>query len=1047
MIRQLIHIAALALLAGPLHGQYTFENFKHLTADDGLPGTYSFGFTEDKDGFIWIATIEGLARYDGSKVYPFEPLPTDSVSLPSNYIMSLLASGDSLWIGTGFGLAILDLSDGHLSSYYLDATDVNNVVTKTPPDHENAIWDLHEDRQGDIWMAASHNGFVKYEKKSRKFIQYNIEQDEHIPDVYPPLDRTTIKDIIQDVEADSIMWGAGIYGIVRLNTSSGTTSRILYGAGSTSDNYHINRKICLYQDSAGILYSGAWNTGFSIFDPVTKQYDHPQLKTYNFDGSHQQRGHLFSIFPGEPGTLLLSYGDGLREYNIADGSLRVLKNSSFKTENEIRFGVDFIDSKGRIWCGSGGGVVVADPLEHQFNWYDLSDMNPTSYEVLPRAIVEDFYPGYVTVTGQYTDGIYHVNMANGHRMKHRYDKIEEGRPFSVWGMDRLDENRLVMARDGKLYYFNKSTNKFSVYKSKTPAVYNSLFDNVVDDYGVLWQGTRRDGLLALNTETGKFKVYAFPPRMSSPRNLHSDVNDNIWFGTGYGHGVYDRQRDTMYLFDIRSDSSKTFFDGRKFCECPNGEIWMASKFDGIGLMGEQLTSGIVKKFVLKDSSGNAFDVRGIACNANNELWCIGPSGIARFSRSYGIMDIFTHSYGIKKWSGLFQFLDNGDLFISSRDAFYTVKPDQLKTNTLLPRPYVGSVVTNDGTKNQIEEHLKRTPVEMSAREDIMTIEFSAINHTLGDEMYFQYKLEGIDEKWLDPGNNRALTYTNLPGGDYVFKLKAANNEGIWNKEVYELPVFIATPWHKTNLFWIFIGLVCIGIVYFIYRYRISQIQQANELKSSFEKKVANLEMSALRAQMNPHFIFNSLNSIESYIIRNNTKQASHYLNSFSRLVRLILQNSRSSYISLTDELETLELYLQLEQMRFKQTFSYVINLEESMDPDTYEIPPMLIQPYLENAIWHGLNTRTSGGVVSIDFRNCGDTIQCIIEDNGIGREAAGKIRAAQKVKRTSMGMKITSQRIDTINKIYGIQNEVLIEDLYNEDGHASGTRVTLIIPI
>jgi len=245
-------------------------------------------------------------------------------------------------------------------------------------------------------------------------------------------------------------------------------------------------------------------------------------------------------------------------------------------------------------------------------------------------------------------------------------------------------------------------------------------------------------------------------------------------------------------------------------------------------------------------------------------------------------------------------------------------------------------------------------------------------------------------------------------------------------------------------------LLIVLAVYSLYRYRIGQIRKKQRLKSEYEKKLANVEMSALLAQMNPHFLFNSLNSIDSYIIRNESKKASEYLNNFARLMRLILQNSRSNYISLKDELEALDLYLQMESLRFKNKFSYSINVDENIDSAATVIPPMLIQPYVENAIWHGLMHKSNGeeGKVEIQLTKKDDNLLCVVNDNGIGRKKAAELKAQKHTNhKRSMGMQITQDRIEIINKLYNINASVRILDVENEQGEAKGTKVELIIPV
>jgi len=341
------------------------------------------------------------------------------------------------------------------------------------------------------------------------------------------------------------------------------------------------------------------------------------------------------------------------------------------------------------------------------------------------------------------------------------------------------------------------------------------------------------------------------------------------------------------------------------------------------------------------------------------------------------------------------------------------------------------------------------PIKLTYKQNFFSIGFSALAFTMSKDVRFRYRLKGFDD-WSDATRRRFANYTNVPGGDYVFQLQAANNEGIWNAHILELPVHVNTAIWNTWWFRITAVLLLAIAVYSLYRYRLRLVKNKQELKWEYEKKLANVEMTALLAQMNPHFIFNSLNSIDSYIIRNESKQASEYLNNFARLMRLILQNSRSNYISLKDELIALELYLQMESLRFKNKFQYAIDVDEGLDTTSIVIPPMLIQPYIENAIWHGVMTKSNGdtGKVELNIYKRKDSLYCIVSDNGIGRKKAAELREKKlNNHKRSMGMQITQDRIEIINKLYNLNTSVKIYDVENENGEAAGTRVELIIPI
>jgi LytS/YehU family sensor histidine kinase len=228
--------------------------------------------------------------------------------------------------------------------------------------------------------------------------------------------------------------------------------------------------------------------------------------------------------------------------------------------------------------------------------------------------------------------------------------------------------------------------------------------------------------------------------------------------------------------------------------------------------------------------------------------------------------------------------------------------------------------------------------------------------------------------------------------------------------------------------------------------------EGEKTKAEFEQHASQLEMQALRAQMNPHFIFNSLNSINRFILQNNKAEASEYLTKFSKLVRLILQNSQESLITLENELESLKLYLDLEALRCEHRFDFKISFRDELEPDVLQVPPLIIQPYAENAIWHGLMHlpdpigKEEKGHLNIDIEQKHDELLLKITDNGIGRKKAAELKSKSTSTHKSMGIEITESRI-AMMQLNGTTKSVEIKDLVYADGSAAGTEVTIKIPV
>ena len=256
---------------------------------------------------------------------------------------------------------------------------------------------------------------------------------------------------------------------------------------------------------------------------------------------------------------------------------------------------------------------------------------------------------------------------------------------------------------------------------------------------------------------------------------------------------------------------------------------------------------------------------------------------------------------------------------------------------------------------------------------------------------------------------------------------------------------------KIRWFVILSAAAILALLFVFIKIRQRQIKTKNDYtkkESQFQQKISQTEITALRAQMNPHFIFNCLNSIQLFTAQNEAEKASEYLSKFSRLIRLVLENSRSEKVTLENELETLRLYIEMEAMRFKGKVSYHINIAEGIDTGYIQIPPLLVQPFVENAIWHGLMHKEEGGIVKVEVTQPNENLLHIeISDDGIGREKAAEFKSKSATVNKSFGMKVTNERIELINQLYNSTTKVQVFDLNNQQGQATGTKVVVEIPI
>ena len=248
-------------------------------------------------------------------------------------------------------------------------------------------------------------------------------------------------------------------------------------------------------------------------------------------------------------------------------------------------------------------------------------------------------------------------------------------------------------------------------------------------------------------------------------------------------------------------------------------------------------------------------------------------------------------------------------------------------------------------------------------------------------MQFAYRIKNKrDSSWIDAGDQQNILLTNISPGNYKLELKVSAFDNKWAEQTTELEINVKPPFWRTPLFFILTALTIAVLAYYLYRYRINQVKQ----KANIDKQLAQTEMKALHAQMNPHFIFNCLNSIREMILNNENEQASLYLSKFARLIRITLNQSSKAFVSLSDTVDYLERYIEMEKIR-SDHFRYTIKAGDDLQPDDIMLPPMLLQPFIENAIWHGAASKKDMNI-NISFTKKENEMICIVEDNGIGIE-------------------------------------------------------------
>ncbi|MDB4533652.1 histidine kinase [Vicingaceae bacterium] len=370
-----------------------------------------------------------------------------------------------------------------------------------------------------------------------------------------------------------------------------------------------------------------------------------------------------------------------------------------------------------------------------------------------------------------------------------------------------------------------------------------------------------------------------------------------------------------------------------------------------------------------------------------------------------------------------------------------LRTDILKSDTIPPVVFINNIKIN-GVDTSILNYY-----ELNHNENTIELNISGI-FSGKSELQYKYILEGKERKW-NYTTNTDMYYTSLKPGNYTFKVVAMSDGGIWSKIPAVITFSITPPiytsfWFLFSIIFLIIAIMLL-LIFFSYR----KAQRRKTLFEEDKKKVLLSELHALRSQMNPHFIFNTLSSIQSFITKNNSRDAVNYLSKFSKLMRGTLENTQRQKIPIKDEIETLELYMDLEKLRLNNKFDFKIIIDEGLDVQFEEIPPMLIQPYLENAIWHGISHKETEGLIKICFvLENENLLRCEIIDDGVGRKKATDIKNSQRhnEKNKSFGMSITKDRLEIINSLKDSKLNINIVDL-EENNRPTGTKIEIFIPL
>lgn len=904
--------------------------------------------------------------------------------LPNHYVNAISGGEDgAMWIGTIEGLS------------QLKSEVFTNYTTKDglPSDHINCL--LRDERNN--LFVGTRKGLARY--NNNRFDKIVID---------PAFPEIGVLCFFQEPNTNNL-WIGTTEGVYRYSDNKFVKQRY--------PEFYDNDIRSLNKDRNGRIVAGCYDGLFILENGLFRQFITPE-STVN--------PSINAMITDISGVLWIGANNGL--FSFDGKSFQTVKVSNDPNSQVVRS--LFNDFENNVWLGTHAGLMrfrgkgfisygVHDGLSGNFIFGIAKDKNENLW------LCSD------------TRGVFRYDGEVFHSYTRKDGMPSEGASAAMAN----DDGSVFIGTLRGLALFRD--NKISrIYNTRDGMNHDSV--NVIyRDYdGTIWTGGNT-GISRMQGE--RFDAFRIKWSGTQPDvwSIYRDSKKRMWVGSYLG-GLFLFESDsfrqvnkTMGMqadsyFGVAEDKSGKLY----FATLDGVYIWDGTHLDSIreqhGLNSDLVYSMLIDKekqflWIGTNQGLNKFDL-----NAYNKS---GAKQIYTFGKEEGFSGVECNTNGMYEGRDGVMWFGTVNGLMQYNPGEYRDNPYYTKTN--IRRTYLfynDTILANKAILDYTDNSI--------------SFEYVGICLTNPVKVRYRYMLEGFEKVYSPPTSERIARYSNLPPGDYKFKVISCNNEGLWNDVPAEFSFTIATPFWKKSWFWFVVSVGAMAILTVAIFTRIRRIKERERKEAEVRVALAGNELKALRAQMNPHFVFNSLNSIQHFILTNKSGDAGKYLNKFARLMRVILNNSEKSVITVREELEYLTLYIELEAMRFDNKFSWKIDVSDEIDTDYFEIPAMLLQPYVENAILHGLTPKGEGGLLEIILRLQGNNLLCRIRDNGIGREKSKAMRQLSNRKdHKSLGMKITSDRLELINNLQGSHLSMTVTDLKNSEGAASGTQVDIFIPV
>jgi ligand-binding sensor domain-containing protein/signal transduction histidine kinase len=974
--------------------------WRNYNTDHGLPSSEVYVAMQDSKGYMWFGTDNGVSRFDG---YEFR-----------NY-------------GTTDGL------------------------------QDNVVFDLQEDDQGRIWMMTMTGNAYYYKQDSIFPFEYN--------------------DTIQSFkEKYGFRMGVHLYFDDKDSSLYVTLMNLGILQIKADGAYHLYRSenpdaLVVLELKEKLLYA------FSFFGPWLREIYNRQLQENKLCAPIEFHGNTINTLILE-GCVISSTAN--------EGKIKKFRNGSYMINYNYEFGLIknqkaqwiravttpiknvFEDQNGAIFlCQAKGfgaskfdnlemlekglsqiylpGISAVNMAQDKVNgyWFTTTDKGiyyapGLQFQIydetsgLSNAYISSFEEkdDSTIFVGLWDEDIFELNTRTHHLQKLKYKGFNESGNIDLF----YDEKTNFLWAGDFLSYFNG--------KSWKQIEYVDSFTYIVQPYfrvqkfinskaeNQLWVSSWKNiGKLDLTSKSFQRLLYDSNNLNYRIFSGFEDINGELWLGRA--NGLWRLQGDTT---PVRPEIMHPSFYNRieAIHQLRDSTFVLGTKGKGILLWkGDQFTEITTTDGLTSNMIENIYvDEKGV-------IWVGTLMGLNRVIRqpdnTFSIEKI-TLQHGLPSNEINKVEVINDEVWVATTKGLVRF-PYEHQLSLVSDPPFFEKVLINDEAIDW-----ENTKLTFSHQQNNISLQFLTINYRQNGQIPYRYQLAPTQKNWKET-KNREISFPALDNGAYHFEVQSQNEDGIWSDSTsYDFKIW--PPWWET---WWAISLAILAAAsagFGLYKNRTNQLKKEIKL----QQEMAEVERQVLRSQMNPHFIFNALNAIQGYTAQGDKLAANRFLSRFSKLIRTALQHSRVTKVPLEDDLSSLKNYLELEQLRFQDSFDFQIKVADNIDKTEVTIPSMLIQPFVENAIVHGLANLERKGKIDIDFKQKNDSLFITITDNGIGIEASKKQKAGIASSHKSVGMTITKRRLEMLSGNSETGN-IEVQELKDENGKVVGTKVTLQIPL